>query len=177
MAVRIVVNEQLHLSAFHPADRDDLVRYLNDRDIYERTLRIPYPYTAAAADEWLALAARFAAEPGLPVHWAVRDASSALIGAVGLSGPQPGAPHRAELGYWLGKPFWGRGIMTAIVRRVCRHALDDLGLSRLTAQVFSNNPASARVLVKCGFVQEGYLRSHIKKDERLIDVMAFGLVK
>jgi ribosomal-protein-alanine N-acetyltransferase len=65
--------------------------------------------------------------------------------------------------------------MTAVVQRVCRHAFEELGLVKITAHVFSDNQASARVLEKCGFRQEGFLRKHYLKDGRLIDARLFAL--
>jgi RimJ/RimL family protein N-acetyltransferase len=175
--MHIVVNDQVHLSEFRASDKPALVEHLNDRDIYERTLRIPFPYTDAAADEWFALAARITEQQGRPVNWAIRNAAGALIGGCGFDGFQVGKSHRAEIGYWLAKPFWGRGIMTGVVRRLCRHAFEDFALVKVTAHVFSYNPASARVLEKCGFLEEGFLRKHYLKDGKLIDARLFGLLR
>lgn len=175
--MRIVVNDQVHLSEFRSSDKDALIEHLNDEDIYDRTLRIPFPYTDADADEWLALVAKITQQQGHPVHWAIRTADDALIGGCGFDGFQVGKSHRAEVGYWLAKPFWGRGIMTTVVQRVCRHAFEEFGLVKITAHVFTHNPASARVLEKCGFQQEGFLRKHFLKDGKLIDARLFALLK
>jgi RimJ/RimL family protein N-acetyltransferase len=175
--MQIAVNDQAHLSAFRASDRDALVQHLNDRDIYERTLRIPFPYTEAAADEWLALSAQITQQQGRPVHWAIRGPDDGLIGGCGFDGFQVGKSHRADLGYWLAKPYWGRGIMTAVVQRVCRHGFAELGLAKITAHVFAPNRASARVLQKCGFQEEGFLRKHFRKDGQLLDARAFGLLQ
>ena len=67
--------------------------------------------------------------------------------------------------------------MTAVVQRVCRHAFEEFGLAKITAHVFTHNPASARVLEKCGFREEGYLRKHYLKDGRFVDAYAFALLK
>ena len=174
--MKILVNDQIHLSEFHVSDRDALVAHLNDRDIYERTLRIPFPYTEADADSWLALDNKITSQQGQPVHWAIR-LGEALIGGCGFEGIQVGKSHRAEVGYWLAKPFWGRGIMTAVVRRVCQHAFEELGLEKISAHVFAHNPASARVLEKCGFQQEGFLRKHYRKDGQLLDARLFALLR
>jgi ribosomal-protein-alanine N-acetyltransferase len=173
----IYVNEQIRLSEFHPADKAALVAHLNNREIYERTLRIPYPYTDAAAEEWLALDARITQQQGRAVRWAIRTVDGALIGGCGLDGFQLGQSHRAEIGYWLARPLWGQGIMTAVVRRVCQHAFAELGLAKIIAHVFPENQASARVLEKCGFQQEGYLRRHFVKDGKLLDARLFALLK
>ena len=173
----ILVNDQVHLSEFRVSDKDALVRYLNDRDIYERTLRIPFPYTAEDADNWLNLVGTITQQQGCPVQWAIRDADDAIIGGCGFDDFQVGKSHRAEIGYWLAKPFWGRGIMTAVVQRVCRHAFDNFGLVKITAHVFTYNPASARVLTKCGFEQEGLLRKHYLKDGAFLDGWLFALLR
>ena len=173
----IAVNDQVHLSEFRASDKPELVRHLNDPDIYARTLRIPFPYTEADADEWLALVARTTLQQGRPVQWAIRNAADALIGGCGFDRLQVGKSHRAEVGYWLAKPWWGRGLMTAVVQRVCRHAFEEFGLAKVTAHVFPHNPASARVLEKCGFREEGYLRQHFLKDGRFVDARLFGLLR
>ena len=175
--MRLVVNDQVHLSEIRASDKGALVAHLDDRDVYERTLRIPFPYTDTDADEWLALVARITEQQGCPVLWAIRNADDALIGACGLNDFQAGQSHRAEVGYWLAKPLWGRGIMTAVVQRVCRHAFEDFGLAKLTAHVSPHNLASARVLEKCGFQEEGFLRQHFLKDGRFLDARLFALLR
>jgi RimJ/RimL family protein N-acetyltransferase len=175
--MRIVVSNQVHLSELRPSDKPALVEHLNDRDIYDRTLRIPFPYTDATADEWLALVAKITEQQGRQAHWAIRTADEALIGCCGFSGFQAGKSHLAEVGYWLAKPYWGRGIMTAVVQRLCQHAFEEFGLSKIIAHVASHNLASARVLEKCGFQQEGILRKHFLKDGRFIDARLFGLLR
>jgi ribosomal-protein-alanine N-acetyltransferase len=176
--MKIAVNHQIRLSEFCSSDKQALVEYLNDKEIYDRTLRIPFPYTENDADAWLALVANITQQQGQPVHFAIRNTGDdSLIGGCGFDDFQVGKSHRAEIGYWLAKPFWGRGIMTAVVRRLCQHAFDEFGLVKITAHVFAMNPASARVLEKCGFVQEGLLRKHFVKDGKLIDAKLFALLK
>jgi [ribosomal protein S5]-alanine N-acetyltransferase len=173
----IFVNEQVRLTEFRATDRPALVEHLREKEIYNGTLRIPYPYTEKDAEEWLGIVARTTQQQGRPVNFAIRNADEFLIGGCGFDGFQIGKSHRAEIGYWLAKPFWGRGIMTAVVRRLSRYAFDDFGLIKITAHVFATNPASARVLEKCGFVQEGYLTGHYQKDGRLLDARLFSLLR
>ncbi|WAI02192.1 GNAT family N-acetyltransferase [Methanogenium organophilum] len=75
----------------------------------------------------------------------------------------------AEIGYWLGEPFWGRGIMTDAIAAVVPVAFVRLDIVRIQAGVFANNPASMRVLEKCGFVREAVLRNAITKNGVLMD--------
>jgi [ribosomal protein S5]-alanine N-acetyltransferase len=175
--MKILVNSQIHLSEFRPSDKPALIELLNDPDIYERTFRIPFPYTEADAEAFLARVATATDQHGQPAHFAIRTGNDTLIGGCGLNDFEVGKSHRAEVGYWLGKSFWGRGIMTAVVQRVCQHAFDEFGLAKIIAHVVTHNPASARVLEKCGFVQEGLLRKHFLKDGQFIDVKLFALLR
>lgn len=173
----IEVNEHVRLTEFSSEDIPTLVELLQEKEIYERTLRIPFPYTEADGREWLAIVERTTRQQGRPVSWAIRDAGDRLIGGCGFDGFQAGKSHLAEIGYWLAKPLWGQGIMTAVVERACRFAFEEFGLAKITAHVFATNPASARVLEKCGFQQEGYLRKHYLKDGQLIDARLYALLR
>jgi RimJ/RimL family protein N-acetyltransferase len=108
--------------------------------------------------------------------FAVRDGGK-LIGVVGADSLELGMSHRAEIGYWLARPYWGQGIMTDAVGTYVRYAFRELEVSRLTAHVFEFNSASARVLEKNGFILEGRLRKHFLKDGRLVDARFYGLLK
>jgi ribosomal-protein-alanine N-acetyltransferase len=116
-------------------------------------------------------------QQGRPIHFAIRNDQEFLMGGCGFDNLQIGKSHRAEIGYWLAKPYWGRGIMTAVVRRACEFAFAEFGLVKIEAHVFAENLASAKVLEKCGFVQEGYLRKHFLKEGKYLDVRLFALVK
>lgn len=175
--MNIAINDQIHMSAFQESDRPNLLAHLNDREIYDRTLRIPFPYTEADADRWFALVADMTRQQGRPLHWAIRTADGGLIGACGLEGYQKGKSHRVEIGYWLVRPYWGRGIMTDVVSQVCRIAFEELGLVKIMAHVFAPNRASARVLEKCGFQEEGFLRKHFEKEGKFLDARLFGRVR
>jgi [ribosomal protein S5]-alanine N-acetyltransferase len=144
--MKIVVSDQVHLSEFRSSDKDALIQHLNDRDIYNRTLRIPFPYTDADADAFLSRVAKATEQQGQPARFAIRTGDDALIGGCGLNDFEVGKSHRAEVGYWLAKPLWGQGIMTAVVRRVCQHAFEEFGLVKIMAHVYTLNSASARVL-------------------------------
>jgi RimJ/RimL family protein N-acetyltransferase len=172
---KLVVSDQIHLSEIRPADKGAFLEHLKEKEIYNRTLRIPYPYTEAHAKEWLARVEKSTEQHGQPVNWAIRIAADFLIGGIGFDGLDIGKSHRAEIGYWLAKPYWGRGIITAVVKAACEFAFKEWGLVKITAHVFAFNLASARVLEKCGFEQEGYLRNHFQKDGHLLDVRLYGL--
>jgi ribosomal-protein-alanine N-acetyltransferase len=173
--MKIIINGDVFLSAYEVADRGALVQHLGDEEIYRNTLRIPHPYTSADADTWLGIAAAATKEHGEPIHLAIRDGAGRLIGGCGFDGLVRG--HRAEIGYWLARPFWNRGIMTLVVPRACEDAFNRFALVRIAAHVFANNAASARVLEKAGFQEEGYLRKHYLKDAVFLDARVYALVR
>jgi RimJ/RimL family protein N-acetyltransferase len=175
--MKIFVSERIHLGQYQPSDLAACLEYLQEKAIYDHTLRIPYPYTQADFHEWLKLVEKATQQQGRCVHWAIRDEGGLLIGGCGFDGFQMGQSHRAEIGYWLAKPYWGGGIMTAVVRRLCEVAFAEFGLVKITAHIFAHNRPSARVLEKCGFRQEGYLRRHYLKDGRYLDARSFALLK
>ena len=110
------------------------------------------------------------------MSFVIRDGGDKLVGAIGVRPEEGPGAHRAEIGYWLARPCWGRGVATAAVRELSAYAFEELGLRRLVAQVYPWNQASVRVLEKCGFRREGYLRAHVLKDGEPVDVLAYGLL-
>ena len=173
--MHLLVNDQIHLTEFRPSDKAACVQHLQEREIYDRTLRIPYPYTEADFDNWLEITAKATEQHGEPIHFAIRTSEGSFIGGCGFDELTKG--HHAEIGYWLAKPHWGLGIMSAVVSRACEHALASWKLVRITAHVFESNSASARVLEKNGFVCEGHLRKHYLKDGRFFDGKLYALVR
>ncbi|MGH7175307.1 MAG: GNAT family N-acetyltransferase, partial [Minisyncoccia bacterium] len=144
---QLVVNNRSVLTDFQSSDKDALVKHLNDPEIYDRTIGIPYPCTEGDAETALANLAKINTEQSHRLHWAVRTTDGALIGDCGFNGMTVGFSHKAEINYWLARPFWGQGIMTDVIRRLCRYGSDELSLVRIFAHVFLHNPASAKVLI------------------------------
>lgn len=175
--LNISVREGVHLSGIQQTDKPALLEHLDSKDVYNSTLNIPHPYTEADADWWIHKRIEHTKRIGQEVSFAIRDDEAKLIGIVSADSFEPGTSHRAEIGYWLARACWGKGIMTDAVRAYVRYAFDELQLLRLTAHVFEFNVGSARVLEKNGFKLEGRLRKHIRKDGQLLDGRFYGLLK
>ena len=158
-------------------DKFALLEHFKAKEIYNSTLNIPYPYSEADADQWLNRRMENIQRQDKEVTFAIRKDDGEMIGVVGADSFEIGASHRAEIGYWLARPYWGQGIMTDAVRAYVQYAFDDLKLLRLTAHVFPFNVGSARVLEKNRFKLEGRLRKHFRKEEKLYDAYLFGLLK
>ena len=169
--------EGFYLSSVQPGDKGALVEHFKAREIYDTTLNIPYPYSEADADRWLRRRIEARQRQGKEVTFALRKEDGELIGAVGADSLEVGASHRAEIGYWLARPYWGRGLMTDAVGAYVRYAFDELGLLRLSAHTLTFNVGSARVLEKNGFKLEGLRRKHFRKGEVLYDAFCFGLLR
>lgn len=165
------------LSSVERRDKPAVVEHLQEKEIWQNTLDIPWPYTEEDADAWIEGRVRHRSEQPKETTFALRRADGRLIGVVGADDLDVGASHRARIGYWLAKAYWGRGLMTKAVARYVDYAFAELDVVRLTAGVFAWNEASARVLQKVGFTQEGRLRKHREKDGTLVDVRYFGLLR
>lgn len=161
------------IRSFQETDLDALVCYANDERVSANLMdRFPHPYTRKDGQEWLELVCHQEEELAFALA-----SDRELIGGIGL---ERGADvHRlgATLGYWLGEPFWGRGIATAAVRAFNVWAFDELGLLRLQAEVYSSNPASGRVLEKAGYQLEGCKRSAVIKRGKVLDVLLYGRLR
>lgn len=168
------VNSRVHLTELRPTDRSALLEYLNDNDIHRFTCRIPHPYTDESFDEWMEIVASATQRHGEPINWAIRDRAENLIGGIGFDNLTKG--HRAEIGYWMAKPFWGQGIMSSVVRAACQVAVSEWKLARITAIVFVDNQASVRVLEKNGFQHEALLRKYFKRDGQFSDALLYARV-
>jgi RimJ/RimL family protein N-acetyltransferase len=160
----------LMLSAVQRSDKASLLKHLNETDLFHKQMgRMPYPYTEADADQWLDYVDQSSSKRDQV--WAIRQ-DGELIGACGLHEIGKGA----EIGYWLARPFWRRGICSRAVRAVCAYAFSQLQLQKVEALVFPENAASAGMLKRLGFREEGLLRKHYSYFGTLRDVRAFGLL-
>ena len=172
MRLRLIELTNCELRRWETGDVSSLVRNASNRRVSMNLRdRFPYPYTEEHARGWTDVASQ---EDPL-VHFAIAVGGDA-VGGIGLQ-LQPDVFRRsAEIGYWLGEPYWGRGIMTDAVSAVTDYAITSLGLCRVFAGVFDPNPASARVLEKAGYVREARLRRSVFKDGRMRDQLIYAYV-
>jgi len=127
------------------ADAPRVQLLAGERAVAETTALIPHPYPDGAAEEWITIQARDWSM-GKEYTYAI-EADSLLVGVVGL---RPAAAERENLGYWIGRPYWGRGYATAAARAAIALAFSFLDVEQLTASHLTRNPASGRVMEKCG---------------------------
>jgi ribosomal-protein-alanine N-acetyltransferase len=161
------------LRGWRRGDGGSLVRHANNRNVWINLRdRFPHPYTKKDAARWMSYV-RYA-PPGTNFAIAVDDEA---VGGIGFVVQTDVHRLSAEIGYWLGEAFWGRGIMTEALRAVTELAFRDHRMTRLYAAVFEWNPASMRVLEKVGYVREGVLRRSAIKDGKIIDQVLYAMTR
>jgi RimJ/RimL family protein N-acetyltransferase len=164
--IAVLETARLVLRAPRCEDAKAIARLANDRRIAENTARVPHPYGIDDAERFIAAINR---QDGEATFAILRG--DVLIGASGVD-PRDGA---AEIGYWLGVAYWGQGYATEAVRAVVDHAFADLGHEALQAGARVSNPASRRVLEKCGFQWTGVRLTRIRAIHSAAPVDRFRL--
>lgn len=167
--------ERLVLRGFRMTDAPGVQALAGDVEVARNTLNIPHPYGVADAEAWIA-SHPDQLERRTAVTFAVTAGSAEeLAGAVGLIlDPDH---DRAELGYWIGRAFWGRGYATEAARAVVAWGFGTLELHRIYATHFPRNPASGAVLRKIGMRPEGALREHVRKWGEFLDLELYGVLR
>ncbi len=141
-------------------------RWLNVRD------RFPHPYGIADARNFIERATSNQPEKNSCI-----EIDDSAAGGIGFRLGEDVHKHTAELGYWLAEEFWGKGVMTEAVTALANYCFEKFSLNRIFAGAYANNPASARVLEKSGFVFEGRLRNNVLKDAQILDSLLYAKTK
>jgi ribosomal-protein-alanine N-acetyltransferase len=162
---------RLILREFSDSDIPELVPLIGVREVAATTLRIPHPYEEKHAREFLATIPK---ENELRLGIRLRG-TGRLCGGIGLH-PDASLP-QAELGYWIGVPYWGNGYATEAAGAVMKYGFEKLKLERIFASHFKGNDKSGRVLQKIGMHYEGSVRHGVMKAGRLLDLENYALVR
>jgi ribosomal-protein-alanine N-acetyltransferase len=166
--------ERLTLRHYVLSDIPALMPLIGAREVAATTLRIPHPYTESDAQEFIVMTREdHSSANGLHLGIVLRE-TGALCGGVGLR-IEPEHRH-AELGYWIGVPYWGNGYATEAAAAVVKHGFEVIGLHRIFASHFADNTASAGVLKKIGMRREGRQRAHILKWGKFLDLEMYGML-
>lgn len=134
--------------------------------------QFPYPYRLADAEGFIEFSN---AETSRGIHLAI-EVDGLAVGVVGLAPGESGEVHArtAEIGYWVGEPYWGRGIASEAARALTDLVFEAGDLLRVFATVFDGNPASCRVLEKAGYTKEGIMRAHVEKSGKILDAHLYA---
>jgi [ribosomal protein S5]-alanine N-acetyltransferase len=169
-----LVLDGCELRPFRSSDAGSLAVHANDRGVWQQLRDLfPHPYTRADADAFITHVSTTGVHRALAV---VVD--GAAVGGIGYTLQSDVERVSSEIGYWIGRAFWGRGLMTRIVQAFAPAVFERHSeLRRLYALPFATNAASARVLEKAGFVLEGRLRQAVIKDGQVLDQLVYGRLR
>jgi ribosomal-protein-alanine N-acetyltransferase len=167
--------EQVILRPVNPDDVDDIAKNARNKQISRNTF-MPHPYRPEHAIGFLRHAQKVR-RTGSGLHLAVvLKEKNEVVGMLGFEGIVRNH-RRAEIGYWIGKRFWGRGIATEMVQLAVDYGFREMKLNRIQAGVFIHNPASSRVLEKCGFSHEGTLRQYARRYQKYVDMHMYSILR
>lgn len=166
---------QVALRRWEQTDAAALCRLADDEKVAANLRDIfPHPYTAQDGQDFIA----FCTETDeMEAMQRAVEVDGVLAGSISLVRGTDVAHRSAELGYWLGRSFWGKGIAAEAVRQICALGFAQWDIVRIFAEVFANNRASCRVLEKNEFVCEGTLRSSVVKYGNILDSEIYALIK
>jgi ribosomal-protein-alanine N-acetyltransferase len=162
---------RLFLRPYAEGDIEELLPLIGTREVAATTLRIAHPYSEEDARGFLALAQQ-AGKIWLAI---TLRSDRRQIGGIGLRVEDQ--HQHAELGYWLGVPFWGMGYATEAAREMLRYGFSDLHLHRIFASHFKHNPTSGNILKKLGMQHEGCQREHLRKWDQFVDSELYGILR
>ena len=156
-------------------DAANLAEMLNNKRILDN-LRdgLPYPYTVKDAEEYIN--AMLSADPEKTFAFAI-ILDDKVIGSIGVFRCENIHFRTAEMGYYIGERYWGKGIMTSAVKQTCQYIFEHTDIIRIFAEPFSENAASCRVLEKSGFQFEGLLRNNAVKNGKVLDMKMYSLIR
>ena len=163
----------IRLRDYHSTDAPRLVELANNENVSRFLVyTFPYPYTMNDALWWITTGSH---DNGAKTK--VIEYDGAFVGSVGIT-PQVGwKSHTAEIGYWLGEAFWGRGIATRALKQMTAEAFAEGGWKKLFAPVLAPNRASARVLEKGGFHLEGVFKNEVIKNGQVYDILHYARLR
>jgi len=160
------------LRALNLSDKTGMAQLANNKKIWDNVRDgFGHPYTEKNAEEFIKRQAKSEMEKVFAI-----DCNGELCGLIGLILQNDVYRKSAEIGYWIGEPFWGKGIVTKAIELITRYAFDELKLIRIYAGIFEYNVGSIRVLEKNGFKKEGVLKKAVFKNGEFWDEHRYALL-
>ena len=171
----ILKTERLKLRPFTLDDASRVQELAGDKEIARTTLLIPHPYEDGDAEKWINTHEPMFRLGELVNYAIVRANTNELIGAISLNLSKD--YDRAEMGYWIGKPYWDNGYCTEAAQALLKYGFETLKLNRIFAHHMTDNTASGRVMEKIGMSYEGCCRQHVKRWGEYQDIIIYSILK
>jgi len=162
---------EIKLRPWNIEDADSLVENANNFDIARfMSDAFPNPYTLEDAKNFIAFATK-----DEPIHIFAIDIDGQAVGGIGIHPQADIMKKNAELGYWLGEKYWGKGIISKAIREIIPWAFNTYDITRIYARPFGSNMASQKVLEKAGFVLEARIKENIFKNGEYLDELIYAI--
>lgn len=171
----ILTRGNIVLRPWRESDADLLPAIANCKEIADN-LRdgFPHPYTINDAKKWLAIAMKY--NHGKTKYFAI-EKDGVLVGSIGMVQQEDIYRMNAEIGYFVGKQFWGQGIISVALKLIVPYIFENFDVIRIYAEPYTHNQASRRVLEKHGFICEAVLKSSVIKNNVIHDSCIYSLLK
>lgn len=167
-----MTGERFILRPFRITDKKSLTKHANNKKISDNLRdRFPYPYTEEDA-EWFI---NFVLADNDPVKNFVIEINGEAAGAIGITPDEDVFRLNAEIGYWLGEEYWGKGIMTAVIKATVKHVFENLGIKRIYATPFATTIGSIKALEKAGFKKEATIKNGAIKNNKILDYYIYSI--
>lgn len=171
----VLTTTRLTLTNLKVADIPKIVEYAGNKKVAQNTLNMPHPYFEKDAIFWLNMAHEGFRTQSKYIFGIRLNTTNELIGGMGLHLNQ--SFNRAELGYWIGEPFWNKGYASEAAAAILKFGFEVLKINKIFATHLIENPASGKVMIKNGMVQEGTLKDHVKKGDNYQTLHQYRLTK
>lgn len=169
----VLSKDNIRLRELQPADNERLAELANNKKIWDNVRDFfPHPYTQKDANEFIGICAKENPKTTFAIEF-----HKELTGVAGLVLQTDIYRKSAEIGYWIGEPYWNKGIATSAVKLLVNYGFESLKLYRIFTGVFEYNKASQKVLEKCGFKHEGIFEKSVFKNNTIFDEYRYGMVK
>lgn len=168
-----LIDGKVRIRTLRYADREQLTKLANNKKIWLNVRDMfPHPYTFEDAEKFIDSVKQQDPQVTFAIEYDFK-----FVGAIGMVLQRDVYRFSAELGYWIGEPYWGKGITTRAVRLLCDYAFNKLNIEKLFAGVFQGNEGSKKVLEKCGFQLEGIARKAVFKNNKFLDEYRYGKMR
>lgn len=156
-------------------DIPNIVKYANNPNISRTTLNVPHPYREKDAIGWINMANQGFEDQSRIIFAIALLPDDEFIGGIGLR--INNRFNHAELGFWIGEPFWNNGYVSEAAKEILKFGFEEIGLHKIFATHLVENPASGKVMIKNGMVKEAELVDHIQKDGKYLTLIQYRITK
>jgi ribosomal-protein-alanine N-acetyltransferase len=172
--IPVLETNRLILRPFNLSDANAVEELANHHLIADTTLNIPHPYPKGAASDWITRLGEHSENNTSHTFAVTAKENGELLGSMTIRYEKY---NKAELAYWIGVPFWGKGYATEAATRLLQYGFEEKQLNKIFAAAFTRNPASSKVMEKIGMTYEGTFKQHVQKNGQFEDLAFYALLK